>query len=150
MYEQPEWGTVNLGVDVLQGHGEQSQPGYRDYLKNHPKGKDKQQYNPGRNQELNLPADIFPVHRYNRENPNAPSGKAVPLPGLHNRIKELLGEGVERRSAITQAKLETKKAKNGDVGTISNKDIYRSKYQAEQPWKKASAFSDQIQGYPFL
>ena len=25
MYKSPEWGTVVLGVDVLQGHGEQSQ-----------------------------------------------------------------------------------------------------------------------------
>ena len=52
MYKEQPWGTVNLGVDVLQGHGEQSQPGIVDYHKNHPGQKHKQQYNPGRNQEL--------------------------------------------------------------------------------------------------
>ena len=51
-----DWGTVNLGVDVLQGHGEQNQPGKADFIKNHPSANHKQQFNPGRNQELNLPA----------------------------------------------------------------------------------------------
>ena len=65
MYEQPNWGTVNLGIDVLQGHGEQNQPGKADYDKNHPSyPKQKQQYNPGRNQELNLPARHFPYAQF--------------------------------------------------------------------------------------
>ena len=88
MRRSPEWGNVVLGVDVLQGHGEQSQPGVEQYNKEHPRAKGKQQYNPGRNQELNLPADIFPMHAGSRENPNAPSGKVVPYPGVHERIKE--------------------------------------------------------------
>ena len=66
----------------------------------------KQQFNPGRNQELNLPADIFPVHKFNRENPNAPEGKAVPIASIHERIKELLGEGWPRKYAIAKAKEE--------------------------------------------
>ena len=152
MHNQAHWGSVNLGVDVLQGHGEQSQPGKADYEKNHsnfPKGK--QQYNPGRNQELNLPADIFPVHRYNRENPNAPEGKAVPIASVHERIKELLGEGVPRREAIIRAKRESKSTNSyGDVGTISTKQVMQSKYQAEEPSKKASPFSENVQGYPFI
>lgn len=147
----PEWGTVNLGVDVLQGHGEQNQPGKADYDKNHARyPRQKEQYNPGRNQELNLPADIFPVHSYNRENPNAPEGKAVPISNIHERIKELLGEGIPRREAIARSKAEAEKADRGDIGTITPKDVYRSKYQAEQPSKKISPFSEQVQGYPFI
>ena len=149
-YRSPEWGTVNLGVDVLQGHGEQSQPGHQQFLENHPGAKGKTQYNPGRNQELNLPADIFPVHRFNRENPNAPEGKAVPLPNIHERIKELLGEGMPRKAAIEKAKAEAQKAEHGDVGTITPKDVYRSKYQAETPAKRISPLTEQIQGYPFI
>jgi len=146
----PEWGTVNLGVDVLQGHGEQNQPGKADYDKNHLGERHKQQYNPGRNQELNLPPEIFPMHNYNRENPMAPEGKAVPLAGIHERIKELLGEGIPRKEAILRAKAEAEKAEHGDVGTITPKDVYRSKYQAESPAKKISPFSEQVQGYPFI
>lgn len=150
MYEQPKWGTVNLGVDVLQGHGEQSQPGVVDYHKNHPGTSQKQQYNPGRNQELKLPADIFPMHRYNRENPNAPEGKAVLVKNTHERIKELIGEGVPRREAVAKARQEATRSSVGDVGTITPKDVYRSKYQAETPAKKISPFSSQIQGYPYI
>lgn len=152
MYRSREWGTVNLGVDVLQGHGEQNQPGKLDYDKNHTSyPKQKQQYNPGRNQELNLPADIFPVHKFNRENPNAPEGKAVPIANIHERIKELIGEGkFPRKEAIAKAKAEAEKANRGDIGTITPKDVYRSKYQAETPAKKASPFSEQVQGYPFI
>lgn len=150
MYRSPEWGTVNLGVDVLQGHGEQNQPGHQQFIENHPHAKHKQQYNPGRNQELNLPADIFPVHSYNRENPNSPAGKAVPISNIHERIKEMLGEGMPRKEAIAKAKAEANKGNRGDVGTITPKDVYRSKYQAEQPSKKISPFSEQVQGYPFI
>jgi hypothetical protein len=151
MYEQPKWGTVNLGVDVLQGHGEQNQPGKVDYDKNHPKyPHHKQQYNPGRNQELNLPPEIFRMQKGSRENPYAPSGKFVPLNSIHERIKELLGEGWPRRYAIAKAKSEAEKSEHGDVGTVTQKEVYRHKYQAEQPWKKVSPFSEQVQGYPFI
>ncbi|PWU05609.1 MAG: hypothetical protein C5B43_03065 [Verrucomicrobia bacterium] len=151
MTSQTQWGEVNLGVDVLQGHGEQNQPGKADYDKNHPGAKHKQQYNPGRNQELNLPADIFPMNHFHRENPeNQNTGKAVPLANVHERIKEMLGQGVPRREAIAKAKAEADKAKRGDVGTITLKDVYRSKYQAETPAKKISPFSEQVQGFPYI
>ncbi len=146
-----QWGNVNLGVDVLQGHGEQSQPGQRDYNKLHPQDKNKHQYNPGRNQELNLPADIFPMNKYQRENPSSSTGKKVPNSGIHERIKELMGESqFPRRQAVAKAREEAKKDKRGDIGTITSKDIMRSKYQAEQPSKKVSPFSEQVQGYPFI
>jgi hypothetical protein len=149
--QQALWGTVDLGVDTLQGHGEQNQPGKADYDKNHPRfPKGKHQYNPGRNQELNLPADIFPMHKFNRENPNAPEGKAVPIAGIHERIKEMLGEGIPRRQAILRAKKEASNVNRGDIGTVTPKEVYRHKYQAEQPSKKVNPFSEQVQGYPFI
>lgn len=151
MYRSPQWGTVDLGVDVLQGHGEQSQPGKADYLKNHPGSKGKQQYNPGRNQELKLPADIFPMHKFNRENPNAPEGKAVPIASVHERIKELMGESqYPRKQAIAKARAEVQKTGRGDVGTINKKQVYQSKYQAETPAKRISPWTEQIQGYPYI
>lgn len=148
----PEWGTVNLGVDVLQGHGEQNQPGKADYDKNHPRyPKQKQQYNPGRNQELNLPPEIFPMHHnMMRVNPNAAEGKAVPLAGVHERIKELLGEGIPRKEAILRARHEASKASHGDIGTITTKQVMQKKYQAPSPQKKISPFSEQIQEQPFI
>ena len=149
MYEQPQWGTVNLGVEVLQGHGEQNQPGKADWDLNHPSASKKQQFNPGRNQELNLPPEIFRMQKGNRENPNSPAGKFEPIASIHERIKELLGEGWPRKEAIAKAKAEAEKT-HGDVGTITQKEVYRHKYQAEQPWKKVSVFSEQIQGYPYI
>lgn len=149
MYKSPEWGTVNLGVDVLQGHGEQSQPGKQDFERNHPSAKGKQQYNPGRNQELNLSPELFPMAKGERINPKLPSGKVVPIKSIHERIKELLGEGVPRREAVIKAKQEAE-GSHGDIGTITQKEVMAKRYQAEQPWKKISPFSDQIQGYPFI
>lgn len=150
MYKSEQWGNVNLGVDVLQGHGEQNQPGKADYDKNHPGAKNKQQYNPGRNQELNLPPDIFPMSPKARTHPNSPTGRAEPLANIHERIKELLGEGMPRNAAIAKAKSEAQKDGRGDVGTISQRDVMNKKYQAEQPSKKVSPFSEQVQGYPFI
>jgi len=140
-----EWGTVNLGVDVLQGHGEQSQPGKLDYNKNHPSyPKQKEQYNPGRNQELALPADIFPMNNTEKE------GESNKLASIHQRIKEMIGEGVPRNEAIAKAKEEAKGDRRGDIGTITPKDVYRSKYQAVTPEKQPSVFSQQVQNYPFI
>jgi len=150
MYRSPQWGTVNLGVDTLQGHGEQSQPGKVDYQKNHPRyPHQKEQYNPGRNQELNLPPDIFPM---NKEGYNsfAPEGKAIPLPNIHERIKELIGEGVPRRQAVHKARQEASKGKYGDIGTITQKQVMQKKYQAPSPQKKISPFSEQIQEQPYM
>lgn len=151
MYKSPEWGTVVLGVDVLQGHGEQSQPGKADYDRNHsnfPKGK--QQYNPGRNQELNLPPDIFRMSKQNEKNPFSTEGRALPEKGVHERIKEMLGEGMPRKEAIAKAKSEASKVGRGDIGTLLPKEYYRSKYQAVTPEKQPSVFSEQVQNYPFI
>ncbi len=149
MYEQPKWGTVNLGVDTLQGHGEQSQPGAAQFGRDHPKSNGKQQYNPGRNQELNLLPDIFRMQKEGDWNPYSPNSKMTKI-NVHERIKELLGEGVPRREALIKAKQEAKRGDYGDVGTISKKQVYQHKYQAEQPAKKISPFSEQVQGYPFI
>lgn len=149
MYQPEQWGTVNLGVDVLQGHGEQSQPGYEDYINSHQHSTNKEQYNPGRNQELNLPPDIFRMQKNTEYNPYSPDGKINHV-NVHERIKELLGEGVPRRQAVIQAKKEAKNDNKGAVGTISKKDVYRYKYQAEQPGKYVTPFHNQEQNYPFI
>lgn len=149
MPEQPNWGTVNLGVDVLQGHGEQSQPGNRDYIKEHPGRAGKQQYNPGRNQELKLPPDIFRMEKDNNNNPYSSNGKISRF-SVHERIKELLGQQVPKREAVIKARQEAEKQNRGDVGTISKKEIYRSKYQAEEPSKQVSPLTSQIQEYPYM
>lgn len=150
MGEQARWGTVNLGVDVLQGYGEQSQPGREQYERDHPGTSHKQQHNPGRNQELNLPPDIFRMEKHSNKNPYSPTGEMTQFSGVHERIKELLVEGTPRREAVLRAKQEAKGNDRGDVGTITQKQVMAKKYQAEQPWKKISPFSEQVQGYPFL
>lgn len=151
MYEQPKWGTVNLGVDTLQGHGEQSQPGYRDFIDNHQHASNKQQYNPGRNQELNLPPDIFRMQKETDWNPYSPDSKMRTQSqfSVHERIKELLGEGWPRRAAVAKAKQEGKQAGVND-GNLSKKEIYRYKYQAEQPGKYVTPFHVQEQEQPFM
>lgn len=146
MGQQPKWGTVNLGVDVLQGHGEQSQPGKDDWISLHPKSAYKQSYNPGRNQELNLPADVFPMHKnqtaeFHRGEQHSPSASS-----MHERIKELIGEGWPRKFAVAKAKEEA----NGNDGALSQRDIYRHKYQAPSPKKQPSVFTENVQNYPFI
>jgi hypothetical protein len=149
MLDQPKWGTVNLGVDVLQGHGEQSQPGKNDYNRLHPRDTGKQQYNPARNQELKLPVDMFRMHKFNDENPFSPSGE-INRAGVHERIKELLGEGKSKREAVLRARHEMQGMDRGDVGTITPKDVYRSKYQSPTPSKQISPLTTQVQEYPYL
>jgi hypothetical protein len=97
-----------------------------------------------------LPPDIFEMHKYNHENPYSPKGKAVPIASIHERIKELLGEGVPRREAIIRAKQEASEAHHGDVGTITTKEVMQKKYQAPSPQKKISPFSEQVQEQPFM
>lgn len=148
MGSQPKWGTVNLGVDVLQGHGEQSQPGKMDYEKLHPNAANKQSFNPGRNQELNLPGDLFPMQpnqhlKHQAEPRNSPSNLSI-----HERIKELLGEGWPRKFAVLKAQEEADEAGTG-VG-LTQRDIYRHKYQAPSPRKQPSVFTENVQEYPFI
>jgi hypothetical protein len=131
MPEQPKWGTVNLGVDVISGHGE------------------KIEYDPARGQELNIPPDAFRVRKGSDYNPYGVNSQ-MRKGSLHERIKELLGEGWPRKQAIIQAKQEAEEGNYGDVGTVAAKEVYRAKYQAEEPSKKISPYSSQIQGYPFI
>ena len=149
MPEQPQWGTVNLGVDVLQGHGEQSAAGMHDYMREHANARGKEQFNPGRNQELKLPPDIFRMQKNTEYNPYSPTGK-INTAGMHERIKELLGEGKSRRESIAMARQELAKGYNGDAGTISKKDIYRAKYQAPSPRKQISPMTANVQEQPYM
>lgn len=144
MPEQARWGTVNLGVDVLQGHGEQFQPGYDQYIGQHRNVLGKQQYNPGRNQELKLPPDIFRMQKNSEKNPYSATGK-INRTGMHERIKELLGEGMPRRQAHIQAKQEFEKT---DSAPINKKDIYRSKFHDKNG--PISPLTSQNQNYPYI
>lgn len=118
MYEQPQWGTVNLGVGVLQGQNE----GARPYEGN------KQQYNAGRNQELQLNPESFNMHQ------NTPRPTFA---GVHERIKELIGEGIPRREAVIRAKAEARDAEHGGVGTINKKQVI-------------APYKEQVQGFPYI
>jgi hypothetical protein len=106
----------------------------------------KQQYNPGRNQELKLPPDIFRMQKNTEKNPYSATGK-INRAGMHERIKELLGEGQPRREAVTRAKAEFSKS---DSAPINKKEIYRSKFQTPLPLKQVSPLTSQIQNYPYI
>lgn len=146
MYEQPQWGTVVLGYDTLQGHGEQSQPGKADFERNHPGMEHKQQYNPGRNQELNLPPEIFPMRKGEKVNTSA----ANKTDGVHERIKRHIADGLPRKEAVKRAHVEARQASHGDIGTISPRDVMNHKYQAEKPGRQMSPFRSQEQNFPFI
>ena len=137
MYNQAKWGTVNLGQDTLQGTGEQSQPGFIDYQNNHQHSSNKQQYNPGRNQELNLEPSDFKMHRQT-------DGFSI-----HEKIKELIAMGRTRRDAVKIAKDMAIRRGKSD-GSISKKQVYAQKYQAEQPGKYVTPFHVQEQNQPFI
>jgi hypothetical protein len=91
------------------------------------------------------------MEKNSEKNSYSPNGKINHV-GMHERIKELLGENVPRREAVLRAKQEMKSASHGDVGTITPKDVYRSKYQAEahSPNKQVSPLTAQVQEYPFM
>lgn len=138
MYRSAEWGTVNLGVDVLQGHGEQSPKGAQQFYNEHPGMQYKQQYNPGRNQELNINPESFPTR------------KAETF-SAHENIKKLIGVNkMPRNKAVKMALREARDNKKADAGTITPKDVYRYKYQAEQPGRQMSPFRTQEQNFPFI
>lgn len=137
MYNQAKWGTVNLGQDTLQGHGEQSQPGFIDYQNNHQHSTNKQQYNPGRNQELNLNPSDFSMH------------KKTDSFSIHEKIKGLLADGHSRRDAVKIAKDMAKRMGKND-GSLTKKQVYAQKYQAEQPGKYVTPFHIQEQSFPFI
>lgn len=113
-------GTVNIGVPTIQG---------------------KQSPDP-RGQELMIPPEEFVTQ------------KGQPSPAkqkVHERIKELIAtHNMPRREAVQLALSEGRESKVGDAGTINKKDIYRSKYQAEQPGKQMTPFRTQEQNFPFI
>lgn len=78
-------------------------------------------------------------------NPYSPNGK-INRAGMHERIKELLGEGWPKRQALIQARQEFEKT---DSAPINKKDIYRSKYVGNPPFKEGSQINSQNQNYPF-
>lgn len=119
-WKPQHYGTVNIGVPTITG---------------------KQSPDP-RGQELMIPPEEFVTQ------------KGMPSPAkmqVHERIKQLIGEKkMKPREARQVAMDEAKRANTGDNGTISKKDIYRYKYQAEQPGRQMTPFRTQEQNFPFI
>ena len=80
--------------------------------------------------------------------------KGEPSPAkmrVHERIRDLIANhNVPRREAVKIAVAEGRESKVGDSGSISKKDIYRYKYQAEQPGRQMTPFKTQEQNFPFI
>ena len=92
------------------------------------------------NQELMLDPELFVSQKGEK-----------PKIRVHDRIKELIGEkGMKPKEARKVAMDEARRGETGDQGTISPKDVYRYKYQAEQPGKQMSPFRTQEQNFPFI
>jgi hypothetical protein len=146
MAEQAEWGTVVLGYNTLEGNGSQSKEGARDFARNHPGSEYKQRYNPGRNQELNLPPDLFPMKKGEKVN----SAAAAHGDGVHEKIKKMIGDGIPRKEAIKRAHAQARAEQQGTVGTVTPRDVMNYKYQAERPGRQMSPFRVQEQNFPFI
>lgn len=106
-----KWGTVNLGMQRLRGN---------------------ERPNP-HNQELTLEPSKY---QFNDNQFNESSEGSMPLihgssqESVHENIKRELAAGKPRKQAIAIAMNTAREAKkHGDVGSISKKEIYRSKYQ---------------------
>lgn len=119
-YTPQSQGTVNIGVPTIKGKERPDPHG----------------------QELMIPPEEFV------------SQKGQPSPAkmkIHERIKDLIANhNMPRREAVKLAMAEGNEAKVGDVGTITPKDVYRHKFQAEQPGKQMSPFRTQEQNFPFI
>lgn len=146
MSHEAQWGDVVLGYDTLQGHGSQSERGARDFARSHPGAEYKQRYNPGRNQELNLNPDLFPMKKGEKVNSSA----AAQGDGVHEKIKKMLGDGLKRKEAIKRAHAQAKAEGDGAAGTITPRDVMNYKYQAEKPGRQMSPFRSQEQKFPFI
>lgn len=113
-------GTVNIGVPTITG---------------------KQSPDP-RGQELMIPPEEFVTRK------GEPSAAEMQV---HERIKTLIGEKrMKPKEARAIAKDEARRKGKGDSGTISKKEVYRYKYQAEQPGKQMTPFRTQEQNFPFI
>lgn len=81
------------------------------------------------------------------------SKKGEPSPAkmrVHERIKQLIASDMPRREAVKLAMAESREGKQGDTGTISQKEVYRHKFQAEKPGHQISPFKTQEQEFPFI
>lgn len=119
-WKPQHYGTVNIGVPTITG---------------------KQRPDP-RGQELMIPPEEFVTQ------------KREPSPAqmcAHERIKYYIGEkGMKPKEARKLAMDEARRKEMGDQGTISQKDVYRYKYQAEQPGRQMTPFRTQEQNFPFI
>lgn len=119
-WKPEQYGTVNIGVPTITG---------------------KQSPDP-RGQELMIPPEEFVTQ------------KGQPSPAqmrVHDRIKQLIGEKKMKPKEARQVAMdEARRNEKGDQGTISQKDVYRHKYQAEQPGKEMTPFRTQEQNFPFI
>lgn len=119
-YTPQSYGTVNIGVQTIQGK-ERPDPKY---------------------QEL----DINPNEFVSQKNKPSPQKTQV-----HEQIKELIAyHNIPRRQAVKIALANARESKSGDTGTITPKQIYRHKFQAEQPGRQMSPFRTQEQNFPFI
>lgn len=119
-WKPEQYGTVNIGVPTIQG---------------------KQSPDP-RGQELMIPPEEFVTQK------GQPSPAKVQA---HERIKQLIGEkGMKPKEARKMAMDEARRANSADSGTISPKEVYRYKYQAEQPGRQMTPFRTQEQNFPFI
>ena len=109
-WKPEQYGTVNIGVPIITG---------------------KQSPDP-RGQELMIPPEEFVTR------------KGQPSPAqmqVHERIKELIGQkGMKPREARQVAMDEARRGQHGDQGTIRQKDVYRYKYQAQEPGREMSPY----------
>ena len=119
-WKPEQYGTVNIGVPTITG---------------------KQSPDP-RGQELMIPPEEFVTQK----GQPAPSQMRV-----HDRIKQLIGEKKMKPKEARQVAMdEARRNEKGDQGTISQKDVYRHKYQAEQPGREMTPFRTQEQNFPFI
>lgn len=119
-WKPEQYGTVNIGVPTITG---------------------KQSPDP-RGQELMIPPDEFVTQ------------KGQPSPAqmkVHDRIKQLIGEKKMKPKEARQVAMdEARRNEKGDQGTITQKQVYRHKYQAEQPGREMTPFRTQEQNFPFI
>jgi hypothetical protein len=66
----------------------------------------------------------------------------------HENIKDLISNGAKPSHARKIAL--AKNRESTDTGAITKKEIYRHKFQAEQPGHQMSPFKTQEQEFPFI
>lgn len=118
-----KWGTVNIGVNVLRGN-ERPDP---------------------HNQQLALERNN---NQFNISSEgNMPLVQGSSQNSIHENIKKELASGKPRAQAIAIAEATARKNKDGMVGTISKKEIYRAKYQNRGEMLNQQGTQEQEQPY---